>query len=110
MGFMGMADGGRIKEAVNCGGSAKFMRRARKTMQICRNRRVFLFQVSIQKRTPTDSVCANCGVIFVGTAKMHQRNFRKEVLLFIVAVVINSRGNVLGLKVSQWLRRSTVTR
>lgn len=30
MGFMGMADGGRIKVTVNCKGSAEFMRRGEK--------------------------------------------------------------------------------
>lgn len=30
MGFMGMADGGRIKVTVNCKGSSEFMRRGEK--------------------------------------------------------------------------------
>lgn len=45
MGFVGLADGGRIKVTVNCRGSAQFMRCGRKTMQICCNRGLFVFGV-----------------------------------------------------------------
>lgn len=61
MGFMGMTDGGRIKVTVNCRGSAKFMgggggRGA--TMQICWNKRFFLFQVSwCRKQNNQQSQC-----------------------------------------------------
>lgn len=68
MGFMGLADGGRIKVAVNCKSSAEFMREeGKKTMQICQNSRGFLFQVFCCTENTIDSLCElwGCWIFFV---------------------------------------------
>lgn len=56
MGFMGMADGGRIKVSVNCKSSAEFMRGGG-TMQMCQNNGEFLFQVFCCTENTIESVC-----------------------------------------------------
>lgn len=83
MGFMGLADGGRIKVAVNCKSSAEFMReeRKKKTMQICQNSRGFLFQVFCCTENTIDSLCELWAVrffIFVGTPKMPPLELHKR--------------------------------
>lgn len=87
MGFMGLADGGRIKVAVNCKSSAEFMREERKKKQ-CKYARIvggFCFKSSVAQKTQLIH-CVNYGLLdflFLWEhQKCHHWNYTKEVILF----------------------------
>lgn len=50
MGFMGMADGGRIKVSVNCKSSAEFMRGKKKQCKCARTMKSFSFKSSVVQK------------------------------------------------------------
>lgn len=76
MGFMGMADGGRIKVSVNCKSSAEFMRGKKKQCKCARTMKSFSFKSSVVQKIQLSHCFLHRAKSFL--LKVHRSNSGKK--------------------------------